>query len=376
MKEIRMVDLLGQYSKIKEKLDYAMQDVIENAVFINGPQVGLFANELADFLHVKHVIPCANGTDALQIALMALDLPRGAEIIVPTFNYVATAEVIALLGFKPVFIDSSVDNYNLLIGAIEAAITENTRAIMPVHIFGQCVDMLTVLKIAQKYNLYVIEDAAQAIGSKCFFPDGTERFAGTIGHIGTTSFFPSKNLGCMGDGGAIFTNDDAFAKKIKAIANHGQSTKYNYDEIGVNSRLDTLQAAILRVKLTNLSTYNQSRIDAASFYTQFLEAYPFIETPRTAHWTSHVFHQYTLQVDANQRDGLKKFLETKNIPTMIYYPLPLHLHKAYQYLGYKEGDFPNAENISKKVISLPMHTELDNEQLLYICNSIIEYFKN
>ena len=247
---------------------------------------------------------------------------------------------------------------------------------MPGHRCGQCVERVPVLDVAQKYNLYVIEDAAQAIGSKCFFPDGTERFAGTIGHIGTTSFFPSKNLGCMGDGGAIFTNDDAFAKKIKAIANHGQSTKYNYDEIGVNSRLDTLQAAILRVKLTNLSTYNQARIDAASFYTQFLKAYPFIETPRTAYWTSHVFHQYTLQVDANQRDGLKKFLETKNIPTMIYYPLPLHLHKAYQYLGYKEGDFPNAENISKKVISLPMHTELDNEQLLYICKSIIEYFKN
>ena len=371
-----MVDLFGQYSKIKDEIDNAMQEVVNTTAFINGPQVGLFANELATFLNVKHVIPCANGTDALQIALMALELPAGAEIIVPTFNYVATAEVIALLGFKPVFVDSDVNNYNLLVGAIEKAITDKTKAIMPVHLFGQCADMLNILKIAQKYNLYVIEDTAQAIGSTCDFYDGEVRYAGTIGHIGTTSFFPSKNLGCMGDGGAIFTNDDIFAAKIKTIANHGQRTKYMYDEVGVNSRLDTLQAALLRVKLARLRQYNQARKEAANFYNNFFSAYPFIQTPRTELWSDHVYHQYTLQVDADKRDGLKKYLESKRIPSMIYYPMPLHLHQAYLYLGYKEGSFPNAENISKKVISLPMHTELDNEQLLYICNSIIEYFNH
>ena len=376
MKEIKMVDLFGQYSKIKDEIDNAMQEVVNTTAFINGPQVGLFANELATFLNVKHVIPCANGTDALQIALMALELPAGAEIIVPTFNYVATAEVIALLGFKPVFVDSDVNNYNLLVGAIEKAITDKTKAIMPVHLFGQCADMLNILKIAQKYNLYVIEDTAQAIGSTCDFYDGEVRYAGTIGHIGTTSFFPSKNLGCMGDGGAIFTNDDIFAAKIKTIANHGQRTKYMYDEVGVNSRLDTLQAALLRVKLARLRQYNQARKEAANFYNNFFSAYPFIQTPRTELWSDHVYHQYTLQVDADKRDGLKKYLESKRIPSMIYYPMPLHLHQAYLYLGYKEGSFPNAENISKKVISLPMHTELDNEQLLYICNSIIEYFNH
>ena len=376
MREIKMVDLLGQYAKIKPEVDAAMQEVMDTAAFINGPQVALFAKELAAMIQVKHVIPCANGTDALQIALMALDLPKGAEIIVPTFNYVATAEVIALLGFTPVFIDADVENYNLLVGQIESLITENTKAIMPVHVFGQCTDMLSILKIAQKYNLYVIEDAAQAIGSHCFFPDGTTRYAGTIGHIGTTSFFPSKNLGCMGDGGAIFTNDDSFALRLKTIANHGQKAKYEYDEIGVNSRLDTLQAALLRVKLKKLYHYNQARKEAADFYTNFFAAYPFIQTPRTAPWTAHVFHQYTIQVEADQRDGLKNHLESKHIPSMIYYPLPLHLHPAYQFAAKKEGSFPNAELISKKVLSLPMHTELDNEQLLYICNSIVEYFNH
>ena len=371
-----MVDLHGQYLKIKDEVDAAMQEVIDTTAFINGPQVNLFAKELAQFLNVKHVIPCANGTDALQVALMALDIPAGSEIIVPTFNYVATAEVIALLGFKPIFIDSDTHNYNLLVGAIESVITENTRAIMPVHLFGQCADMLNILKIAQKYNLYVIEDTAQAIGSKCDFYDGIERFAGTIGHIGTTSFFPSKNLGCMGDGGAIFTNDDEFAVKIKTIANHGQRTKYMYDEVGVNSRLDTLQAALLRVKLSKLDEYNKARKAAANFYNNFFSKIDGIQIPKTEMYTDHVFHQYTLQVDADKRDGLKKYLESKNIPSMIYYPMPLHLHKAYQNLGYKEGSFPNAENISTKVISLPMHTELDNEQLLYICNSVVEFMNS
>lgn len=371
-----MVDLFGQYVKIKDEIDLSMQNVINKSNFINGPEVNLFASELAQFLNVKHVIPCANGTDALQIALMTLDLPKGAEIIVPTFNYVATAEVITLLGFKPVFIDSDLKNYNLLIGAIEPLINENTRAIMPVHLFGQSADMLNILKIAQKYNLFVIEDAAQSLGASCDFYDGEVRYTGTIGHIGTTSFFPSKNLGCMGDGGAIFTNDDDFAIKIKMIANHGQKSKYQYDKIGVNSRLDTIQAALLRVKLTKLNEYNEARKKAANFYNNLFSANPFIQIPRTELWADHVYHQYTIQVSENQRDGLKSYLESKKIPSMIYYPKPLHLHKAFEYLGYKESDFPNSEKKSKKVLSLPMHTELDNEQLLYICNSIVEYFNN
>jgi len=376
MKDIKMVDLHGQYLNIKNEVDEAMAKVIADSSFINGADVKLFAEELAAYIDVKHVIPCANGTDALQIALMALDLPQNAEIIVPTFNYVATAEVIALLGYKPVFIDSSIEDFNLLVGKIEEAITENTKAIMPVHLFGQCADMLPILRIAQKYNLFVIEDTAQAIGAEYTFPDGTSKFAGTIGHIGTTSFFPSKNLGCMGDGGAIFTNDDELALKMKTIANHGQKVKYMYDEVGINSRLDTIQAALLRVKLRNLKTYTLNRQNAARYYSEALKGYQNLVTPILNQKSTHVFHQYTLQIDAEWRNDFAQYLKNAGIPTMIYYPKALHLHNAYQFLGYKSGDYVNAEYLSERVISLPMHTELNSEQLSYICESIISYLKS
>ncbi len=375
MKDIKMVDLHSQYLNIKSDIDTAMQNVIETSSFINGKDVTFFADELANFLEVKHVIPCANGTDALQIALMALDLPLGSEIIVPTFNYVATAEVIALLGFKPIFIDANLDNFNLLIGAIEPLITENTKAIMPVHLFGQCADMLSILKIAQMYNLYVIEDAAQAIGANYSFPDDTYKKAGTIGHIGTTSFFPSKNLGCMGDGGAIFTNDDDFAAKIKTLANHGQKSKYYYDLVGVNSRLDTLQAAILRVKLKQLNNYTASRQKAANKYDSLLAKCSEVVTPKRVINSDHVFHQYTIKVPAEKRDDLKNYLQSKNIPSMIYYPKALHEHKAYEYLLNKSEDLPNSVKLSQEVLSLPMHTELEFEQISYICENIISFFQ-
>lgn len=370
---IQMVDLQKQYAHIKPEVDAAIQRVIDESAFINGGEVKLFATELAQFLEVKHLIPCANGTDALQIAMMALDMPQGAEIIVPTFNYVAAVEVIAFLGFKPVFIDANPSTFNLDVSQIEEKITKQTKAIVAVHLFGQCADMDALMAIALKHNLWVIEDNAQAIGAQYTSHAGKTQFAGTIGHIGTTSFFPSKNLGCMGDGGAIYTSDDRLAEKMQMIANHGQKKKYQYEIVGINSRLDTLQASILRVKLNNLKTYIKNRQQAAAFYDQQLNGNAWFEIPPIAKNSTHVYHQYTLHCrTASFRTELQQALAQAQIPSMIYYPSPLHLQNAYTNFGYQKGQFPIAEMLCEKVLSLPMHTELDNEQLNYICNTIKE----
>lgn len=376
MTPIQMVDLLGQYQQIKPEIDAAIGQVLESTAFINGPEVKMFAQELAAYLHLKHVIPCANGTDALQVAIMALGLPAGSEIIVPAFNYVATAEVIALLGMTPVFVDVEPHFFGIDTTQIEAKISSKTAAIMPVHLFGQCADMEAVLAIAQKHNLYVIEDVAQAIGAKYTFADGSVHTAGSMGHVSTTSFFPSKNLGCMGDGGAIFTNDDTIAAQLQMIANHGQKQKYNYETVGVNSRLDTIQAALLRVKLRYLDQYTQARQQAATYYDDAFAAAQGLKIPARSPQSTHVFHQYTLQVKDGYRDKLKQYLADKQVPSMVYYPSPLHLQKAYAYLGYKEGSMPVAELLCKNVISLPMHTELSAEQLAYIVENTLQAFDN
>ncbi len=372
MRPIHMVDLFSQYERIKPEIDAAIQNVIDTTAFINGPDVKLFAKELSEWLDVPYVIPCANGTDALQVAIMALDLPKGSEIIVPAFNYVATAEVIALLDMVPVFVDVLPGTFGIDPVKAEAAITGKTGAIMPVHLFGQCADMASILAIAAKHKLFVIEDCAQAIGAKYTMPDGQVYTAGAMGHVGTTSFFPSKNLGCMGDGGAIFTVNEALAARMQMIANHGQKKKYSYETIGVNSRLDTVQAALLRVKLRYLTSFTESRIDAATYYDDAFAAADNILTPVRDPNSTHVFHQYTIQVLGQNRDELKASLAAKGIPAMVYYPGPLHLQKAYEYLGFKAGDFPVAEHLCTQVISLPMHTELDEEQLAYICSSVLE----
>lgn len=371
-----MVDLKGQYLHIKADVDAAIQNVLNSTAFINGEEVSLFANELAAYLGAKHVIPCANGTDALQIALMALDLPKDAEVIVPTFNYVATAEVIALLGYKPVFVEVEEQAYTLSITDAAKKLSPKTKVIIPVHLYGQCANMDEVLAFAKKHNLYVIEDNAQAIGADYITSDGKKQKAGTLGDIGTTSFFPSKNLGCYGDGGAIYTNNDELAVKLKMIANHGQKKKYHYDMVGVNSRLDTLQAAILRVKLRKLDQYIAARQKAAAYYDAAFAQTAALIVPFRPAYSTHVFHQYTLRLKKGKRDELKSFLESKGIPSMIYYPVPLHVHKAYQYLGYKTGDFPLSELMSGEVISLPMHTELTEEQLAYIVSGVKNYFNS
>ena len=373
MKKIQMVDLKGQYQKIKSEVDKAIQNVIDNASFINGPDVKEFSNELCEYLKVKHVIPCANGTDALQIAMMALDLQPGDEVITANFTYVATAEVIGLLKLKPVLVDVNPDTFTIDPKSIENAITSKTKAIVPVHLYGQCADMDAIMEIAKKHNLYVIEDTAQAIGADYIFKDGKKQKAGTIGTIGCTSFFPSKNLGCYGDGGALYTNIDHLAAKIRMIANHGQSVQYIHDEIGVNSRLDSIQAAILRIKLRELDQYASARNNAAEYYDKAFANHPKIKTPVRANYSSHVFHQYTLQLNGVNRDGLKEYLASKEIPAMIYYPKPLHLQKAYRDERYKEGDFPITEKLCASVISLPMHTELDEETLQYITKEVLNY---
>ncbi len=371
-KKIQMVDLIGQYEKIQPEIDKAVLDVIRSSAYINGPEVKAFKAELEAYLGVKHVIPCANGTDALQIAMMALGLKPGDEVITADFTYVATAEVIGLLGLVPVLVDVYPDTFDINIEAIEKAITPKTKAIVPVHLFGQCADMDRLMALAKKHNLFVIEDTAQAIGAEYMSADGKTRKAGTIGDVGCTSFFPSKNLGCFGDGGAIFTNDDDLASKMQMICNHGQSTLYYHDVIGVNSRLDSIQAAILRIKLRHLDEYAAARNAAASFYDKAL-AHPKIKTPARAKNSTHVFHQYTLQLDGIDRTKLREFLATKNIPAMIYYPVPLHLQKAYLDPRYQAGDFPVTEKLCASVISLPMHTELDTETLTYITDSVLEF---
>ncbi len=364
---IKMVDLHGQYLRIKQEIDEAIQRVVNSTAFINGPEVEQFAEELSKFLGGSHVIPCANGTDALQIAMMALQLKRDDEVILPVHTYVATAEVIALLGLKPVFVDVDPDTFNIDTVQVEKKITRKTKAIVPVHLYGQCADMESLLKIANEHGLHLIEDNAQALGADFIFKDGTTKKAGTIGTIGTTSFFPSKNLGCFGDGGAIICNDRALASSIKMIANHGQKKKYHHDVIGVNSRLDTLQAAILLVKLKYLNEYTTRRREVATFYDTHIKAQE-VCLPFRSSFSTHVFHQYTLKVE--KRDELKVFLEARGIPTMIYYPVPLHLQPPYSVGGLGKGSFSVTEELSKKLISLPIHTEMTTEELGHITESI------
>lgn len=375
MKKIQMVDLKGQYEKIKPEIDKAIQQVIDNTAFINGPDVKAFQAELEQHLHIPHVIPCANGTDALQIAMMALNLKPGDEVITANFTYVATAEVIALLGLTPVLVDVDPETFCIDPAAIEKAITPNTKAIVPVHLFGQCADMGPILAIANKHNLHVIEDTAQAIGATYTFANGDKKPAGAMGIVGTTSFFPSKNLGCYGDGGAIFSINDDLAKRIRMIANHGQSVQYVHDDIGVNSRLDSIQAAILRVKLQHLDAYSAARVAVADAYDKAFTNHPKLVTPKRAANSTHVFHQYTLQLKGADRAALKEFLASKDIPMMVYYPIPLHLQKAYTNPRYKEGDFPVTEQLCKEVFSLPIHTEMDSETQQYIIDNVLEFLQ-
>jgi dTDP-4-amino-4,6-dideoxygalactose transaminase len=376
MMQIRMVDLKGQYDKIKSEVDAGIQNVIDTTAFINGPKVAEFAKNLATYNGVANVVPCANGTDALQIALMTLGLKAGDEVIVPVHTYVATAEVIALLGLEPVFVDCLDDLYTIDVSKIEECISPKTKAIVPVHLYGQCADMESILAIAKKHNLKIVEDTAQAIGADYTFSDGRRMKAGTMGDIGTTSFFPSKNLGCFGDGGAMFISDDDLASKAKMIANHGQSVKYHHDVIGCNSRLDTLQAAILDVKLKYLDDYSAARNFAANHYDNALSDIKGISIPRRADYSTHVFHQYTLRVADGKRDLLKAELENKGIPSMIYYPIPLHFQKAYTKEAYGIGSFPVAEMLSEEVLSLPIHTEMTQDELNYITDAVKSIMKS
>jgi UDP-2-acetamido-2-deoxy-ribo-hexuluronate aminotransferase len=374
MREIQMVDLMAQYEKIGPEIDKAIKSVLLSTAFIKGPDVKLFEEELQEYMGVKHVVSCANGTDALYLAMMVLGLKPGDEVITTNFTFIATVEVVALLGLKLVIVDPEPGTFNISAEAVRKAITPRTKAIVPVHLFGQCSDMENLMALAEKNDLFVIEDAAQATGTDYLFKNGTTKKAGTIGHIGTTSFFPSKNLGCYGDGGALYTNDDIFAKKLRSIANHGMKVRYTYDDIGVNSRLDTIQAAILRVKLKHLTQFNEERNSVADLYDKAFKGCSSISVPERVSFSSHIFHQYTIKVKNGRRDDLRKFLESKNIPSMVYYPGPLHLQKAYSYLGYKEHDFPITTSLCKEVLSLPMHPDIDNEQLDYITLSVLEFF--
>jgi UDP-2-acetamido-2-deoxy-ribo-hexuluronate aminotransferase len=373
MKQIQMVDLKSQYEKIQSEIDAAVLDVIRSTQYINGAEVKNFQADLEKYLEVKHVVPCANGTDALQVAMMALDLKPGDEVITTSFTFVATVEVIALLGLTPVLVDVLPDTFNIDPEAVKKAITPKTRAIVPVHLFGQCVDMEPLMEISRENNLYIIEDAAQAIGADYIFRDGSTKRAGTMGIIGCTSFFPSKNLGCYGDGGAIFTNDDELAKKLRIIVNHGMEVRYYHDSIGVNSRLDSIQAAILRVKLKRLDEYADARRKAADFYDKAFSNHQRIKIPVRSDFSTHVFHQYTLVLENIDQFDLQKHMSEHQIPAMIYYPVPMHMQKAYIDPRYKEGDFPVTEMLSKSVISLPMHTELETDQLELITSTLLKY---
>jgi len=373
MKKIQMVDLKSQYLKIKKEIDDSIIEVIESTAFIKGPEVKQFQLELESYLNVKHVIPCGNGTDALQIALMALGLKPGDEVITADFTFAATVEVIGLLNLKPVLVDVEKETFGIDLEALEKAITPKTKAIIPVHLFGQCSNMEEVMKIADKHNLVVIEDTAQAIGADYIFKNGEKKKAGTIGNVGTTSFFPSKNLGCYGDGGALFTNDDELATRLQAIVNHGMYERYHHEEVGVNSRLDSIQAAILRNKLPLLDQYSAARHKAAMFYNEAFKDLSQIITPVTAGYSTHVFHQYTLKTQGIDRDELRTFLASKDIPTMVYYPIALHNQKAYLQEGVTDKDFLITMELCASVISLPMHTELEQDQLEYITNAVIEF---
>lgn len=379
-----MVDLKGQYADIKQEVDTSIQEIIDNTAFINGPKVHQFQKNLENYLGVKHVIPCANGTDALQIAMMGLGLEQGDEVITADFTFAATVEVIALLKLTPVLVDVDPDNFNIDIEAIKKAITPKTKAIVPVHLFGQCANMEAIMQIAKEHNLYVIEDNAQAIGANYTYQDGTKAKAGTIGHVASTSFFPSKNLGCYGDGGAIFTNDDDLAHTIRGIVNHGMYERYHHDVVGVNSRLDSIQAAVLDAKLPHLDNYNQARRDAARKYNAALKNVPQITLPKTVNncegicdtCDCHVFHQYTLKLENVDRDALVKYLNSHEVPCGVYYPIPLHKQKAYQDNRYNEADFTVTNQLVKQVISLPMHTELEDDQIEFITTKIKEFIAN
>jgi UDP-2-acetamido-2-deoxy-ribo-hexuluronate aminotransferase len=374
MREIQMVDLRAQYDKLGKEIDNAIKSVLESTAFIKGPDVRLFEEELAGYMGVKHVISCANGTDALYLAMMVLGLKPGDEVITTNFTFIATVEVVALLGLKLVIVDPDPGTFNISVEAVKNAITPRTKVIVPVHLFGQCADMESLMELAREHNLFIIEDAAQATGADYFFRDGSSKKAGTIGHIGTTSFFPSKNLGCYGDGGALYTNDDAYAKKLRSIANHGMKVRYHYDDIGINSRLDTMQAAILRVKLRYLAQFNKARREVADFYDKGFAACTSIITPERVNYSSHIFHQYTIKVKNGKRDDLKTFLETRKIPSMVYYPGPLHMQEAYRYLGYRENDFPVTTSLCKEVLSLPIHPDMETEQLEYIVFNVLKFF--
>jgi UDP-2-acetamido-2-deoxy-ribo-hexuluronate aminotransferase len=373
MRSIQMVDLKQQYAKIKNEVGAAIQEVLDSAAFINGKAVIEFADGLSKYLGAKHVVPCANGTDALQISLMALDLQPGDEVITPSFTYIATTEVVALLRLKPVFVDVDPRTFCIDPEAIEKAITPKTRAIVPVHLYGQSAPMDEIMKIAAKHRLYVIEDNAQAIGSTYIDRKGESRKTGTIGTVGATSFFPSKNLGCYGDGGAIFTGDPALANKLKMIANHGQSKRYYHDLVGCNSRLDSIQAAVLNVKLKKLDEYIEARRRAADYYDRAFAGHPKITVPYRAPYSHHVFHQYTLLLDGKKRDALNEYLEKKNVPSMIYYPVPAHRQKMFASFGGDSYDLPVTDWLTERVISLPIHTELDEEQLDYISTNVLEF---
>ena len=372
MKKIQMVDLITQYQNIKPEVDSAILNVIESAQFINGPDVKSFKTSLEQYLGVKHVIPCANGTDALQIALMSLGLKPGDEVITPSFTYIATTEVIALLGLKPIFVDVDKDTFCIDPSLIEAAITPKTKVIVPVHLYGQTANMTEIMEIANKHNLFVVEDNAQAIGSDYHTPNGDVK-SGTIGHIGCTSFFPSKNLGCFGDGGAIFTNDDKLAELMQMIANHGQTIRYHHEVVGCNSRLDTIQAAVLNIKLKKLDEYITARRKVADYYDNYFKNIDGIKTPVRGSQSKHVFHQYTLTLEGIDRDGLNKYLAEKDIPSMIYYPIAAHNQKMFASFGSASSNLPITDWLTERVISLPIHTEMEEEQLKYICSAVAEF---
>lgn len=373
MRAIQMVDLKQQYQNIKGEVDAAVIDVLESSAFINGPQVQAFADALANYNGVKHVIPCANGTDALQISMMALGLQPGDEVIAPSFTYIATTEVIALLGLKTVFVDVDPKTFCLDVEAIEKAITPKTKAIVPVHLYGQAAPMEEIMALAQKHRLFIIEDNAQAIGSDYYFKDGHTKKTGSIGTVGCTSFFPSKNLGGYGDGGAIMTNDEALATKLRMVANHGQSQRYYHDVVGCNSRLDTIQAAILEIKLKHLDSYIDARRRVADAYDAAFAAHPKIETPFRDKSSKHVFHQYTVILEGLDRNALQAYLAAHNIPSMIYYPVPAHRQKMFQTLSAQTADLRVTDWLTERVISLPIHTEMDDEQLQFITSKVLEF---
>lgn len=375
MNKLQLVDLLGQYDKISEEVDQAVLDVIKSGAYINGPEVKGFQSDLETYLNIKHVIPCANGTDALQIALMALGLKPGDEVITPSFTYIATAEVIALLGLNAVFVEVDPVSFTMDPTSLKKAIGPKAKAIIPVHLYGHAAKMDEIMEIAEEHDLKVVEDTAQALGSSYINSGGESQKLGTIGDVGCTSFFPSKNLGCFGDGGAMFTNDDELAQKLRMVANHGQSKKYHHDKIGVNSRLDSIQAAILRVKLRHLDEYIQARNEAAEFYSSAFEDIKAITTPSTADWSTHGFHQYTMKIENGTRDELQKHLNDKGIPSNIYYPIPIHRQKGFEGKYELKQSLELTEDLCSRVLSLPMHTELEEEQLQFITESVKAFFE-